>query len=139
MRVLLDECVNPRVREAFPNHEIQTVQSMGWAGITNGKLIALAQQSFDVFVTVDQNLEHQQNLPKLKLGLIVVTVPDNNIKYFRPIFSACSQPPSPSGPAESFTLPVQKCRVEQASCQVRKSGKPRRIRRGKRSTAAPTI
>ena len=59
MRVLLDECVNPRVREAFPNHEIQTVQSMGWAGITNGKLIALAQQSFDVFVTVDQNLEHQ--------------------------------------------------------------------------------
>ncbi len=87
MRVLLDECVNPRVREAFPNHEIQTVQSMGWAGITNGKLIALAQQSFDVFVTVDQNLEHQQNLSKLKLGLIVVTVPDNNIKYFRPIFS----------------------------------------------------
>ena len=87
MRVLLDECVNPRVREAFPNHEIQTVQSMGWAGITNGKLMALAQQSFDVFVTVDQNLEHQQDLSKLKLGLIVVTVPDNNIKYFRPIFS----------------------------------------------------
>jgi predicted nuclease of predicted toxin-antitoxin system len=86
MRVLLDECVNPRVKEAFPNHEIQTVKSMGWAGITNGKLIALAQQNFDVFVTVDQNLEHQQNLTKLALGLIVVTVPDNNIRYFRPIF-----------------------------------------------------
>ena len=86
MRVLLDECVNPRVIEAFPNHEIQTVKSMGWAGIANGKLMALAQQSFDVFVTVDQNLEHQQNLPRLTLGLIVVAVPDNNIKYFRPIF-----------------------------------------------------
>ena len=35
---------------------------MGWGGITNGKLMALAQQSFDVFLTVDQNLEYQQNL-----------------------------------------------------------------------------
>ena len=86
MRVLLDECVNPRVRETFPNHQIQTVKTMGWTGIANGKLMALAQQSFDVFVTVDQNLEYRQNLPTLKLGLIVVAVPDNNIKYFRPIF-----------------------------------------------------
>jgi predicted nuclease of predicted toxin-antitoxin system len=87
MRVLLDECVNPRVTEAFPNHEVKTVKSMGWGGMTNGKLMALAQQRFDVFVTVDQNLEYQQNLAKLKLGLVVVAVPDNNIKYFRPIFS----------------------------------------------------
>lgn len=57
MRILLDECVNPRVREAFPNHQTQTVKDMGWAGITNGKLMALAQLNFDVFVTVDQNLE----------------------------------------------------------------------------------
>jgi hypothetical protein len=27
---------------------------MGWGGITNGKLLALAQEEFDVFVTVDQ-------------------------------------------------------------------------------------
>ena len=87
MRVLLDECVNPRVTEAFPNHEVQTVKSMGWTGITNGKLVALAQQRFDVLVTVDQNLEHQQNLAKLKFGLVVIAVSDNNIKYFRPIFS----------------------------------------------------
>ena len=86
MRVLLDECVNPRVIAAFPRHEVQTVKEKGWGGITNGKLMALAQQSFDVFVTVDQNLEHRQNLSKLRLGLVVVAVPDNNIKFFRPIF-----------------------------------------------------
>jgi hypothetical protein len=66
MRILLDECVNPRVKD--------------------GKLMALAQQSFDVFLTVDRNLEYQQNLAKLTLGLVVVTVPDNNIKYFKPMF-----------------------------------------------------
>ena len=86
MRVLLDECVNPRVKTAVPQHEVQTVKEMGWGGITNGKLMGLAQQSFDVFVTVDKNLEHRQNLSKLTLGLVVVAVPDNNIKFFRPIF-----------------------------------------------------
>lgn len=59
---------------------------MGWQGITNGKLMALAQLEFDVFVTVDKNLEFQQNLEKLQIGIIVVSVPDNNIKHFRPLF-----------------------------------------------------
>ena len=45
MSVLLDECVNPRVKAAFADHEVQTVKGMGWGGITNGKLMALAQQS----------------------------------------------------------------------------------------------
>ena len=60
---------------------------MGWGGIQNGKLLALAAgSSFDVFKTVDRNLEHQQNLSTRKFGLVVVVVPDNNIKHFRPIF-----------------------------------------------------
>ena len=41
MRVLLDECV----KASFPDHEGQTVTGMGRGGITNGKLMALAQQS----------------------------------------------------------------------------------------------
>jgi hypothetical protein len=87
MRVLLDECVNPRVKNAFAKHEVRTVIEMGWGGITNGRLMALVQQRFDVFVTIDQNLEYQQNLTKLTFGLVVVAVPDNNIKYYRPIFA----------------------------------------------------
>jgi predicted nuclease of predicted toxin-antitoxin system len=86
MRILLDECVNPRVREAFPDCSVQTVREMGWGGVTNGKLMALAQPSFDVFVTLDQNLEYQQNLAKLTIGVLVVVVPDNNIKFYRPMF-----------------------------------------------------
>ncbi len=91
MRVLLDECVNPRVRSAFPDHPVKTVLEMGWCGITNGKLLALAQDRFDVFVTLDKNLEHQQNLGKLTFGIIVVSVPDNKIKSYRPIFDQLLQ------------------------------------------------
>jgi predicted nuclease of predicted toxin-antitoxin system len=87
MRILLDECVNPRLSWAFTGHEVQTVVEMGWGGITNGKLLALAQQQFDVFVTIDQNLEHQQNVASLRLGVVVVVVPDNNIRFFKPLFA----------------------------------------------------
>jgi hypothetical protein len=55
-------------------------------GITNGKLFALAQEEFDVFVTLDQNIEHQLNMRKIGLGLLVVKVPDNKIKFHEPIF-----------------------------------------------------
>jgi predicted nuclease of predicted toxin-antitoxin system len=87
MRVLLDECVNPRVRAAFPNHHVKTVLEMGWCGITNGKLLELAQNLFDVFVTLDKNLEYQQNLRSLTFAIIVVSVPDNKIGSYRSIFS----------------------------------------------------
>jgi hypothetical protein len=60
---------------------------MGWGGVTNGKLLALAQEEFDVFVTIDQNIEHQTNIRKLRLGLLVVKVPDNKIKFYEPIFA----------------------------------------------------
>lgn len=91
MRILLAECVNPRVREAFPGHSVQTVKGMGWGGISNGKLMALAQDNFDVFLTVDKNLEHQQNRAKLPFGVVVVIGADNNIRFFRPIFTRLRQ------------------------------------------------
>jgi hypothetical protein len=59
---------------------------MGWGGITNGKLLALTHGLFDVFVTLDKNLEYQQNLRLLALGIVVVDVPDNKIASYRPIF-----------------------------------------------------
>jgi hypothetical protein len=86
MRVLLDECVNPRVRAALSDHHVRTVLEMEWGGISNGKLLALVQNLFDVFVTVDRNLEYQQNLRQLTFGIVVVSVPDNKISSYRPLF-----------------------------------------------------
>ena len=65
MRILLDECVNPRLKSAFPGHSVKTLPEMGWRGLTNGELLALAEGQFDVFVTLDKNLEHEQNLSRL--------------------------------------------------------------------------
>ncbi len=51
MNILLDKCLDRRLARDLPRHNVKTVQEMGWAGIRNGKLLALAQSQFEVFVT----------------------------------------------------------------------------------------
>jgi hypothetical protein len=77
MKPLLDECIpKPLTRVPFP-HEAKLVQQTGWADIRNRRLLALAAPSFDAFVTVDQNLEHQQNVGALPMAVTVVPVKSN--------------------------------------------------------------
>ena len=45
---------------------------MGWSGIKNGKLLALAAAEFDVFLTADRNLSFQQNTAKLQITVVVL-------------------------------------------------------------------
>lgn len=59
MRILLDECVNPRLRLAFPGDEVKTVVEMGWRSLTNGQLLNEEAPYFDILVTLDQNLRFQ--------------------------------------------------------------------------------
>ncbi len=79
MKILLDECVDSRLARHFSEFEVHTVHDRGWAGITNGKLLALAQAEFDVFVTVDRNLTFQQNIPKFSLAVILVHSVSNRL------------------------------------------------------------
>lgn len=87
MRILLDECVNACLRTAFPGHIVKTVSEIGWRGTEDGLLLEFAQTEFDVFVTVDRNLERQNDLKKFLLGFVVVRVRSNEINAYRPIFS----------------------------------------------------
>ena len=57
MRILLDECVDWRLSRSIVGHEIvKNARQMGWAAVKNGQLLSLASGTFDVFVTVDRNL-----------------------------------------------------------------------------------
>lgn len=66
MRILLDECVHIGVKAAFGLHIVKSVTEIGGRSSKDGPLLAFAQDEFDVFVTIDGNLEHQQNLARLK-------------------------------------------------------------------------
>ena len=71
MRILLDECVHAGVKAAFPGHAVKTVSEMGWRSAKDHTLLALAEESFDVFVTIDQKLVQQHEVKKHKLGLVI--------------------------------------------------------------------
>jgi hypothetical protein len=62
MRLLLAESRPRKLKARLASHEVRTVPEVGWAGKTNGELLRLAEQEFDVFLTADQKLPNQQNL-----------------------------------------------------------------------------
>ena len=68
MRILLDESVPRRLGPLLLGHEVATVAENGWAGIENGRLLALAATQFDVLLTADRNIEYQQNQSALPLA-----------------------------------------------------------------------
>lgn len=73
MRVLLDEDLDVRLRHHFGEAaEVATVQYRGWKGLKNGELLRAAAEEFDVFVTGDDNLPFQQQIPALDLSVIVL-------------------------------------------------------------------
>jgi len=82
LKVLLDECVDSRLAGHIHEVEVSTVVARGWGGITNGKLLALAQAEFDVFVTVDRNLSFQQHLPKFDIAVILLVARTNRLSDF---------------------------------------------------------
>ena len=60
---------------------------MGWAGVKNNQLFALAEAEFDVFITVDRNLSDRQNLPQFDIAVIVLQAPSNSLADLKPLGS----------------------------------------------------
>ena len=79
MRVLLDECVDRRILRRLAGHQVTTVSKCGWAGIMNGRLLALAEKEFDVFGTMDRNFSFQQSLTKSGIALVVLRAYSNRL------------------------------------------------------------
>lgn len=85
MRLLLDESFPVKLRRSLPNHDVLTVVEMSWSGVKNGKLLALAANEFDAFITVDKNLPYQQNLTTLPVAVVVWDAVSNELPALLPL------------------------------------------------------
>ena len=80
MKVLLDENLPHRLRNALGSHEAFTVSYMGWAGLKNGELLNVAEEAgFEVFVTGDQTLSYEQNMTGRRIAVLVLSTIDRDI------------------------------------------------------------
>jgi hypothetical protein len=91
MRVLLDECLPKKLKREVQADVVKTVPEMGWAGTKNGSLLRLVEKEFDVFLTNDRNLEHQQNLKRFDLVVVVLVAFTNDIEDLRPLMPAVNE------------------------------------------------
>jgi len=85
MRILIDECLNWRICRALTGHYSSSVQKMGWGGIENGALLALAEKEFDVFLTGDRNLNFQQDVAQCKIAVVVLHAASTQLHQTLPL------------------------------------------------------
>jgi len=93
IRVLIDECLPKQLKlwlaEIDTDLEIQTIKDAGWEGMKNGVLLRVANGKFDVLVTADKNMHHQQNF--IGLDISVLVYPTNRAKTVKLGVSALVQ------------------------------------------------
>jgi hypothetical protein len=75
MRILFDQGVPLPLKIWFTSHEVETARQRGWSELLNGELLAAVQGArFDLFITTDQNLGHQQDLSRFAIAVLVLMV-----------------------------------------------------------------
>ena len=73
MRILLDECVDHRLRKHLPGHECQSARYSGFGGLENGDLLNAAESAkFDVLLTVDRGFEYEQDLGGRQVAILIL-------------------------------------------------------------------
>lgn len=85
MKILLDESLPVRLAREIRGHKVVTVEQAGWTGKKNGELLKLAESKFEVFITIDQNLQYQVNLLRAKIPIIVLSAKTNRMDDLKPL------------------------------------------------------
>jgi predicted nuclease of predicted toxin-antitoxin system len=87
MKVLLDENLPHELRLLLiPIHEVFTVSYLGWSALEDAALLSqAASNGFAVLITMDQGIEHEQNMARLPLSVVVVRAKSNKIDDIRPM------------------------------------------------------
>ena len=74
MRILFDQGTPDGIRDSLVGHTVKSAWEQGWDRLANGELLKAAEEAdFDVLVTTDQALPHQQNLSARKIGVVILT------------------------------------------------------------------
>jgi hypothetical protein len=73
---------------ALTGHYAVSAQKMGWSGVRNGKLLALAvENGFDVFLTGDRNLSFQQNAAEFSISIVVLEAKGIQLHHTIPLIA----------------------------------------------------
>jgi hypothetical protein len=103
-RVLFDENMPRKLRRDLPEFHIRTAQEQGWSAYKNGQLIKQLSEVFDVLVTIDQNIRHQQNLSQFNVGVVAIEIPDTRLVFLRQLIPEIREAISVVKPGELINI-----------------------------------
>ena len=82
MKILLDECLTRKAKRYLGEFEVVTVPEASFSGLKNGKLLkAAVEEGFDILLTIDKNIDCQQNVGKFAIAIVILDTPRSHIKY----------------------------------------------------------
>ena len=88
MKLLLDENLPRKLKRELPKHDVHTVAEMGWNGKDNGELLAMMlKEGFQVLLTADKNLQHQQNFQTYSIPVMVLNARFITFEDLRPLMT----------------------------------------------------
>ncbi len=114
MKVLFDHNVPKRFGRLIPGHEVRTARQTGFEKLENGALLkAAAEAGFDVFISIDKKIEHEQNPRTLPKAVVILDAWSNTLPAVAPF--------------APFILELLKPGIERMLFVVEKSGLVHRL------------
>lgn len=108
LRILLDECVDEKLRHYFPNHDCQSARYAGYKELENGELLDAAEAAgFNVLLTVDKGIAYQQNLAGRRIALIVCYARSATLANLLPLIPECLACLETIQPGDVVKIPAQ--------------------------------
>jgi hypothetical protein len=72
--ILFDHGTPKGLARALSGHTVHTVQAKGWDTLSNGELLSAAEEAgFELLLTTDRRIRHQQDLRVCRIALVVLT------------------------------------------------------------------
>ncbi|HEY7387715.1 MAG TPA: hypothetical protein VH640_04355 [Bryobacteraceae bacterium] len=90
MLILFDHVTPKGIARSLPGHTVTTAKDRGWDTLSNGDLLAAAEEAgFDVLLTADKNMRYQQNLAGCRIALVVLSTPQMASCQIAPAKDCC--------------------------------------------------
>jgi predicted nuclease of predicted toxin-antitoxin system len=88
MRVLLDNCIPRRLAALLDGIDVMPAVDIGWAALTDRDLLDAMAGRYDVLVTVDRGIRHQQRLHDRPIAIILLRARTNRLADLAPLIPA---------------------------------------------------
>lgn len=72
MSIFFDQGTPDPLRRYLGGHAITTAAEAGFNTLSSGDLLRAVDSSFDLFITIDQNIRYQQNVAGRAVSIIVL-------------------------------------------------------------------